>query len=748
MTITITPPGPGSTQKWQPQVGEFTTKFLADQTGPDSDMSAAEMNVVLSEASSILGHCVPPTDPSGHEVVLVVGYVQSGKTLSFTTLASLARDNGFGLVVLLAGTTTNLKSQSQERLERDLGLDNLQRGWTEIFDNPDVGGPSLPHMRRALRAWRRRQEGKTKEEKPALVVSVLKHAGRISNAAAALATLDLDGVPVLIIDDESDQASPNTRARQNLQAGTNDQSPTYASILELRRALPHHSLVQYTATPQANLLLAATDRLNPGHAKVLSSGTGYTGGKVFFQERVQDLVKVVPNAEMFNPRQPLQEPPNNLQEALRVFLLGIADAHLKGINENRSMMVQAHQQTRPHLTYRRWIEAMLTDWQNGLDAGGVRAQEILDDFRPAYAELSRTVTGLGTFDDLMESVPERAEELRVVEVNSTPQAEKRIKWTSAHNWILIGGQKLDRGFTVRGLTVTYMPRQMSGNADVLQQRARFFGYKGDYIDYCRVYLIQSAKEAFVDYVDDEEFLRDGLTKHEGKPLSHWKRDFILHSQFIQPTRASVVGRRVGRHRTGREWLWPKSMYLDAEVRAANDQLFARALTEFRATAIDAAALPGVVDRRATSDRHLVQTGVPLTEALDFLMEIRLSTTEDSLLLNAATMRLARALKAPGPDDPVTAAFVFMGGLNVPQGPGRQLRVVRDNLHAGMNPQGATGAQVVYSGDATVRSEPEFTIQLRRLKLNDPAPHGEDYSAVPWLAISVPRGLTHDYFIEP
>lgn len=357
MTITITPPGPGSTQKWQPQVGEFTTKFLADQTGPDSDMSAAEMNVVLAEASDILGHCVPPTDPSGHEVVLVVGYVQSGKTLSFTTLASLARDNGFGLVVLLAGTTTNLKSQSQERLERDLGLDNLQRGWTEIFDNPDVGGPSLPHMRRALRAWRRRQEGKTKEEKPALVVSVLKHAGRISNAAAALATLDLDGVPVLIIDDESDQASPNTRARQNLQAGTNDQSPTYASILELRRALPHHSLVQYTATPQANLLLAATDRLNPGHAKVLSSGTGYTGGKVFFQERVQDLVKVVPNAEMFNPRQPLQEPPNNLQEALRVFLLGIADAHLKGINENRSMMVQAHQQTRPHLAYRRLTRA-------------------------------------------------------------------------------------------------------------------------------------------------------------------------------------------------------------------------------------------------------------------------------------------------------------------------------------------------------------------------------------------------------
>ena len=98
MTITITPPGAGAaTPKWQPQVGEFTKRFLETRTLPDS-----EMKVVLAEAGDILGHCVSPGESEGHAVVLVVGYVQSGKTLSFTTLASLAQDNGFGVVVLLA----------------------------------------------------------------------------------------------------------------------------------------------------------------------------------------------------------------------------------------------------------------------------------------------------------------------------------------------------------------------------------------------------------------------------------------------------------------------------------------------------------------------------------------------------------------------------------------------------------------------------------------------------------------------
>ena len=46
---------------------------------------------IVEEASRVLGRCVPPTAEDGAETGLVIGYVQSGKTTSFITLAALAR---------------------------------------------------------------------------------------------------------------------------------------------------------------------------------------------------------------------------------------------------------------------------------------------------------------------------------------------------------------------------------------------------------------------------------------------------------------------------------------------------------------------------------------------------------------------------------------------------------------------------------------------------------------------------------
>src|ERR1700722_6047873 len=107
MTITISPPASGTPWgPWEPEIGERTRQFVKSRA---TGKRPVDMETVLQEAKSILSRCVPPTSAVGGAVVLVVGYVQSGKTLSFTTLASLARDNGYGAVILLAGTTNNLK---------------------------------------------------------------------------------------------------------------------------------------------------------------------------------------------------------------------------------------------------------------------------------------------------------------------------------------------------------------------------------------------------------------------------------------------------------------------------------------------------------------------------------------------------------------------------------------------------------------------------------------------------------------
>ena len=83
----------------------------------------------------ILGRCLPPTETGKAETGLVVGYVQSGKTMSFETVIALARDNGYGLIIVLAGTKNNLRDQSEDRLKKDLGIDDGGDHWYHL-SNP------------------------------------------------------------------------------------------------------------------------------------------------------------------------------------------------------------------------------------------------------------------------------------------------------------------------------------------------------------------------------------------------------------------------------------------------------------------------------------------------------------------------------------------------------------------------------------------------------------------------------------
>ena len=111
---------------------------------------------------------------------------------------------------------------------------------------------------------------------------------------------------------------------------------------------------------------------------------------------------------------------------------------------------------------------------------------------------------------------------RVLEVNARVRRTPPVDWRGAYGWILVGGQAMDRGFTVEGLTVTYMPRGIGvGNADTVQQRARFFGYKRSYLGYCRLYLEQRTLSAFQSYVEHEEDIRRQLEaiQQANRPLN-------------------------------------------------------------------------------------------------------------------------------------------------------------------------------------------------------------------------------------
>ena len=556
--------------RWEPKEGVFTDEFLRskskDPNGPSYDDLTVGDDSVLREAQRILGRCLPPTEPAGAETGLVVGYVQSGKTMSFETVISLARDNGYGMVIVFAGTKTNLREQSEDRLKKDLGIDEGDN-WYH-FSNPTKS--SIGQMDDKLEAWQKRPM-----VKKAVLVTVLKQVDHLDNLAAVLKKLALDKVPVLVIDDESDQAGLNNKAAKirALRTSANARSSTYDRICVVRDQLPHHSYLQYTATPQANLLLAQTDLLNPSFAELVTPGSAYTGGLAFFTDD-RSLIVEIPAREVPGKTTAVNSAPKSLLSALRFYLLVCAQhaiTKVRGKDRNRSMMVHPAMQTQSHKVYKAWMDKSIKTLTSYVEKQYAKLPaEVESRFLPEYNSLKQTYPEIRPLPELIESmVNDVFGEMNCVEVNGTPDAQKKVDWRATPYWILVGGAKLDRGYTVEGLTTTYMPRPLGNTpaADTLQQRARFFGYKRPYLGLCRVFLQTDVEDAFVDYVKHEEFVRDALVKNRGKPLRSWRRDFILDS-LLRPTRPDIIG--IGARRIAvKDWMVPGALQRDDEIGRAS-----------------------------------------------------------------------------------------------------------------------------------------------------------------------------------
>jgi len=128
--IEIIQSGQHENTRWTPSVGPETLALLEHLKLPEQNKTTLQ-----NEAVSVLSRCIPPSISSGQDTGLVIGYVQSGKTMSFTTVAALARDNGYRLIIVITGTTVNLFKQSSDRLQRDLRIPRADRKW-QFFSNP------------------------------------------------------------------------------------------------------------------------------------------------------------------------------------------------------------------------------------------------------------------------------------------------------------------------------------------------------------------------------------------------------------------------------------------------------------------------------------------------------------------------------------------------------------------------------------------------------------------------------------
>ena len=223
-------------------------------------------------------------------------------------------------------------------------------------------------------------------ERQLLLITIKKNWSVLRRLINILRGCTLDGIPALIIDDEADQASLNTRVNDD------DESATYTRIRGLRNLFALHTFLQYTATPQANLLISILDSLSPDFAELLQPGDDYTGGIEFFGQDMS-LVRSIPTNELPVRNNPATEPPPSLVEAMQVFFIGVAAGRVRGEaqqGKNRSMFIHPSRETNPHGLFAHWARQLCSHWKATL-ALEVSDTDRVDLLRAVPSFLSRPV---------------------------------------------------------------------------------------------------------------------------------------------------------------------------------------------------------------------------------------------------------------------------------------------------------------------------------------------------------------------
>jgi hypothetical protein len=505
---------------------------------------------------------------------LVVGEVQSGKTMSFTALVALAHENGFPLVVVLAGTKNQLLSQTRDRLNRDLRADGDggANPWVLMEKlQKNSRKENILKVQKILNIWV--ESDAPKDFKPTVVISALKNReslDEISHLVEGLKSrFNISNFPVLIIDDEGDQAGLNLKWRDD------DESPVYAAINRLRNSLTRHSYVMYTATPQGPLLIGIQDALSPKYVTLLTSGDDYLGGRDLFEEN-ENFVKYIPNQEhqsVFD--RDLSAPvPASLKQSLAYYLLSLFVAQKRSRPKPISMLVHPSSSIELHKAYERWVNHVLNAWESVLRDPQEQTykNEKTKVFEHAEAELRKTIKldHAWDLDEVLKELRWWISKIEVRVINSKGQNIKPEEWKSKAGWIVIGGNNLERGFTIENLAVTYMPRSLGGgNSDVIQQRGRFFGYKRPYIDLLRGWFFQDNAQAYRDYVVHEKSIRSQLQviDQNNGMLSEWRRKFLLDPAY-SPVRREVIALQIMQKRLSvfkQQKLYDPSLHLQTET---------------------------------------------------------------------------------------------------------------------------------------------------------------------------------------
>src|SRR5690606_4767079 len=219
------------------------------------------------------------------------------------------------------------------------------------------------------------------------------------------------------------------------------------------------------------------------------------------------------------------------------FLMGTAIVVNIQEKENfLSMMIHADREQDASKKFYNWVSNIIDNWSNrlGLPDNDPSKIELVTEFYNNYEDAIKRIDNPPSFDEVMSEV---SQVLLDTNLELVIQGSREIDWSNATSHILVGAEMLNRGYTVEGLAVSYMPRYSisKSNADTIQQRCRFFGYKRNYLDSCRVYLPLDSILEYRDYVEHEEIMRTILKENTLETVEQ----LLILNGSMNPTRSNV-----------------------------------------------------------------------------------------------------------------------------------------------------------------------------------------------------------------
>lgn len=473
--------------------------------------NAEEVSDINDTAKAVVEKWIDPLSGGKEQTNgLIYGLVQSGKTGVLTVTGAMGADEGYRTIVILTTDNDPLYEQTLGRAREAFpGIDII--GKKEFKDTDSF----LQRIKSGTCA-----------------IVTTKNSGLLRTLIENFTRGRVRGLTCLIIDDEADQASLNTRAKR----ADGSRSPINERIADLRGFFEKNTYLQVTATPQALFLQTPGHDFRPNFTVLSHPGADYVGGDDFFGDGsnlvrefpLNDISTLSPGAQPT----PSLEIPKSLLKALDTFMIGATFKRTMDVAENCAFLCHVSTRTDDH----KYIVNLLRKYKMDL-ATHLKAKNpvTVARLRAAYDDLALSHEGLraSVFDKLVEAISFYSPGITVKLVNGETDEDVAVR--SPYN-LFVGGNKLGRGVTIKNLLVSYYGRNpKKPQADTVLQHARMYGYRRKDIGLLRLFLPPELHAVFKAINKMEGALRELIAR---RPSEEFRGIYIEGG--LSPTRKNVL----------------------------------------------------------------------------------------------------------------------------------------------------------------------------------------------------------------